>query len=144
MKTYTLEWYNTCDMADILYQDGFRQRLLLDDIRMAAALSEPNYLTQEEGVENGEGEFIPTFQTLEKRHQFSFIATEYMLDALTLLPLHDSVWLTDSNGLKLKCLDVEVTRGEWDGRFCPVVVSFYTHRYFKTKKCRNKTIALPA
>lgn len=145
MNVFKLEWTNACDICDIFYQDDFKQVFYIDSDknRMCGALSEPQYPLEEEAITNGDGVEIPIFQRLEKRYQLSFLANEYMLDALTMLPMHSDVTLTDPDGNSSLIYDIQVTPGTWSGRFIPVVVSFVTHRFVKTKRCRNMTIALP-
>ena len=144
MKVFKLEWSNTCDVADLFYQEGFSQVFYIDSERMCGALSEPTHELEEDAITNGEGDVIPVFQVLVKRYNFSFVATEVMTDAISLLPLHDNVFLTDPEGNQSKLNDIEVTVGSWEGRFAPVVISFSLNRYVKTKRCRNMSIALPA
>lgn len=142
MNVFKLEWTNPCDLSDMFYQNGFKQVLYIDSdiLKMCGALSEPNYDLTEEAVTSGENDVIPTFQHLEKRYQLSFLANEFMCDALTMLPMHDDVSLTDPNGIQSKIGDIEVSLGSWESRYVPVVVSFTTHKYIKTKRCRNMTI----
>ena len=146
MKVFKLEWSNTCDVADLFYQEGFKQIFYIDSDkgRMCGALTEATYPLDEDAITNGEGEVIPVFQVLVKRYNLSFVATEVMTDALSLLSLHDDVFLTDPEGNQSKINEVEVTVGSWEGRYAPVVISFTLKRFVKTKRCRNMTIALPA
>lgn len=136
----TLEFWNTCDLNDILYQMGFRQKRFYQN----TVLSEPKHEYEEDGVKNGDKEFFPLHQTLRKRYHFDVVVPEYELDALTMLPMHEKVRLTDELGNVSFIKDIEVTPEEWRGRWCRVRIWFSTHSYSKTPKCRNMQIGIPS
>jgi len=135
----TLEWWNTCDTHDVLYQMGWRQIRYYN-----ADLSEPKHELTEEGAEDGDGEFHPLHQRFVKTYHFDVAVAEYELDALTLLPFHDQVRITDENGYSAFMKDIEVTPGDWNERFIRVDIYFNTQSYIKTPKCENMTTGLPA
>jgi len=121
----TLEISNTCDLGMTLYQFGFKQRLFID-----AIITQPDYDSKEEGVENGNRYFNKTFQQLKKRYKIDFIAPEYILDALTLLPLHDYVTLYDGfDSYELDDISVDY---DWDGRFAICTLGFTVNGWNKT------------
>lgn len=120
-----LEISNTCDLGVVLYQFGFKQRLILD-----AIITQPDYDSKEEGVENGNRYFNKTFQQLKKRYRMDFIATEYIIDALTLLPLHDYVTLHDgSDAYEIADIVVEY---EWEGVYAVCTLGFTVTGWNKT------------
>jgi len=121
----TLEVSNACDVANILYQFGFRQRLFLD-----AIITQPDYDSTEEGIENGNKGFNKTFQQLKKRYKIDFIAPEYLLDALTLLPMHDYVTIHD--GYQSYPIDDVNIEYEWDDFYAVCTLSFTITGWNKT------------
>lgn len=84
-----ITWYDTCDVADIFYRTSlfggpqYKNILYLD-----VDVAKPEYNYNEEGDENGEGVFEADYQKLEKQHGLQTVLPEYMVDAVTLLPLH--------------------------------------------------------
>lgn len=92
---YILEWGNTCDINDVVYQqiDGrsYVNRLYLNE----AVLTKPEYPFKEEGEEDGDKNFIATFQKWEKDSQFIIgKCPEFIVDALTGIRLHNVISLT--------------------------------------------------
>ncbi len=120
-----LDISNTCDLGDTLYQFGFRQRLYLD-----AIITNPDYSVTQEGIENGNKGFKQTFAQFKKRHKMDFIAPEYLLDALTLLPLHDYITIDDGYDSYVAD-DVEVDY-EWQGGWAYVTITFSVDKWNKT------------
>ena len=132
MNDYILiEYSNSVDFGDILYQNTFENKIYLD-----ADVSKPEYEIVEEGVENGDGEFLPTFQKWAKKYSITFYAQEFLVDALTLMTLHDQITVTLRNGEASNVLDAEVEY-KWDSNiecWAEVTLSFVTD-YIIRKKC---------
>ena len=132
MNDYILiEYSNSVDFGDILYQNTFENRIYLD-----ADVSKPEYEIVEEGTENGDGEFFPTFQKWAKKYSITFYAQEFLVDALTLMTLHDQITVTLRNGEASNVLDAEVEY-KWDSNiecWAEVTLSFVTD-YIIRKKC---------
>jgi hypothetical protein len=87
-----LEWYNTCDLKDVVYSEicdcAFKNRLYLPD----AVLTRPSYPFKEEGEEDGNHNFNPTFQKWEKIVSLiGYKLPEFIVDALTGIRLHDTI-----------------------------------------------------
>ena len=143
MDYLKIEYTNTYDFLErILYQKGFRQILYLD-----ADVKKPEYPIEEEGVENGEKEFNPTFLKWQKRYQFEVYAPEFLVDALTTLPLHDNVWITFQNDESNLITDIDVDV-DWEdlgetekthGCFAKVTVSFAVDYILVTACGENMT-----
>jgi len=126
-----IEYSNSVDFGDILYQNTFENRIYLD-----ADVSKPEYEIVEEGTENGDGEFFPTFQKWAKKYSITFYAQEFLVDALTLMTLHDQITVTLRNGEASNVLDAEVEY-KWDSNiecWAEVTLSFVTD-YIIRKKC---------
>jgi len=88
-----LVYQNTNDLGGIDYSNGtkpqFKITLILDDVTLA----KPEYIIEEEGTEDGDGNVLLTFQRRVKLYKMWFYAPEYIADAISLIPLHDSVTL---------------------------------------------------
>lgn len=91
-----LEWTNTCDLSDIIYQTidscKFTNRLYIDN-----ELAKMEYPFKEEGEENGNMDLNITFQKWEKTSNLMVAkCPEFIVDALTAIRLHDTISLTKS------------------------------------------------
>jgi len=126
-----LEYSNSHDFGDIAYHNSFINRVYLD-----ADVSKPEYELLEEGIEDADGEFDPTFQKWAKKYSIVFYAQEFLVDALTLMTLHDQVYITLQNGESSQVLDVDVSY-KWDADiecWAEVTISFVT-TYVIRKNC---------
>lgn len=87
-----LEWWDDEDFVTeqgtIIYDGTYRNRLYV-----AAELAKPEYVFDEDGEER-DGYFYPEKMLSTKRYHFSFLAPEYLLDALRFVRLSDHVTLT--------------------------------------------------
>ncbi len=132
MNDYILiEYSNSVDFGDIVYHNGFENKVYLN-----ADVSKPEYELIEEGVENGDNEFSPTYQKWSKKYLIEFYAQEFLVDALTLMALHDQVTVTLKNGESSLVKDVEVSP-EWDAKiecWAKVTIKFATN-YLVRKGC---------
>lgn len=91
-----LEWYNTCDIKDVIYHTitiedsscSYKNKLWLSE----SVLSRPTYPFKEEGEEDGNQTFNATFQKLDKT--ITLLAAkvpEYIIDSLNGVRLHDTI-----------------------------------------------------
>ena len=99
MAIIKIEYWNTCDFADILYQTDWKQRLYID-----TEISRPEYPIEIETNKDGEGNDIPEFQRWQKRYKFKLVMPEFLTDALTLATLHDNIYITDKFGESAKVI----------------------------------------
>lgn len=107
-KYLTLEFYNTCDLGEILYHHGFIQTLWFTSEPM-----EHTFPLEEKGVENGEGRFIRTFGRQVKKYLARTNAMpDYMIDVFHRMKLHDHITLTDLVGDSNSLYNLEVEH-EW-------------------------------
>lgn len=119
----SIEWWDkeTFDFeGGRIYYDGrFKNRLLVK-----AELGKPEYSYEEEGEER-DGLFFPSKQLSTKTYRFSFLAPEYVCDALRLARLSSHVRITDTFGHSYNADSILVTP-EWleDGFLANVVVEF--------------------
>jgi hypothetical protein len=145
MEYLKIEYSNTYDFGDrILYQTDFGNIVYLD-----VNVKSPTYPIEEEAVENGDKDISLTFQKWQKRYSFSTLVFEFMADALTLLPLHDYIWITFPNGESNRVTDVEVevdfqdlgNTDETNACMCRVNVSFAVDSIITTGCNNNMEIA---
>jgi hypothetical protein len=92
-----LEYYNKYDLGGIDYTNPsvqFKNKLIVE-----STLAKPEYLIEEEATEDGEGNQLLTFQRRVKLFKMWFYAPEYIVDAVSLIGLHDYVTLTTHYGM---------------------------------------------
>jgi hypothetical protein len=103
-------FYNGCDLGDIYYHGGFAQYLWLPSEAM-----EPSFPIEEEGVKNGEGQFVRTFARQVKKYLLrTKEMPDYMVDVFNRMKLHSSIQLTDLVGDAHGVYNLEVEH-EWIG-----------------------------
>ncbi len=93
-KYLTINFQNSCDIGDMMYEAGFEQTMFLNSEPM-----EQTYPTKEEGQENGEGKFVRTFARQVKKYNCkagSF--PDYMIDVFNRMKLYDDIELIDTVG----------------------------------------------
>jgi len=84
-----LTYYDTCDVADIFYRtQAFGGPQYKNIVYLDVDIGKPEYDYNEEGDEDGEGRFEADYKRLEKQYLLQGVFPEYMVDALTLIPLH--------------------------------------------------------
>jgi len=130
MDYLKITYKNTKDIGgEILYQNGFENVIYLD-----AYLKKPLYPIVEDGEENDDADFVPTFTKWEKTYSFEVWVSEYMVDALTAIPLHDYIWIDTQEGEGSQVYNTAVDV-EWEdlgdteqtnGCFAKVTVTFTT------------------
>ena len=88
---FILQWSGTNDIGGIDYTitPPYNNSLIFD-----ATLAKPEYVLEEEAVEDGDGSQMLTWQRSVKEFKMWFYAPEYIADALALVGLHDFVTLT--------------------------------------------------
>lgn len=103
----TINFQNSCDLGEIDYT-VFDQTLWLETEAM-----EPTFPYTEKGQENGDGEFIPTWQRQDKIYQIrTKLLPLYLIDVLHRLKLHDTVTLIDTVGDEYTVEQIDVEH-EW-------------------------------
>lgn len=115
-----ITYWDTCDIADIFYRTQstsgkqYKNILYLD-----IDVSNPEYEYDEEGDNDAEGNFIPEYKRLGKQYQLERVFPEYMVDALTTLPLHigptGTVEVLTDRGYTGEIAEVSVSP-EWQGK----------------------------
>ena len=129
-NTIKLEWCNIYNLAYsdglIPYESGFKNILYV-----ITEIGKPDYNFTEEGEERN-GRFFATKQISEKVYKFSFVAPEYICDALRLVRMSDFINITDRLGrvYNLESFEPEVNWLEF-GYFAEVNCSFNTDTVVK-------------
>jgi len=107
-KVLKIEYWNTCDIGNVYYQGGHHFWFFLD-----ADVGEPFHEITEDGQENGDGDFVPTFRRHLKKYQIKTgLLPEYLIDALYFMRLHDNIEITLKSGEKEPIYNVNVEH-EW-------------------------------
>lgn len=132
MDYICLEYRNSCNFADILYQNAFKQRLFID-----ATLCRPTYEIEEEGYKDGEGNFISTFQRQWKIFNIEMLCTEQQTDAIFTIPLHDTIYVYLQNGEYDQVYDLEVKKEDLTAGISKVILNFRTRYLLKTNCCSS-------
>ena len=136
MDYICLEYRNSCNFADILYQNAFKQRLFID-----ATLCRPTYEIEEEGYKDGEGNFISTFQRQWKIFNIEMLCTEQQTDAIFTIPLHDTIYVYLQNGEYDQVYDLEVKKEDLTAGISKVILNFRTRYLLKTNCCTSTASA---
>lgn len=106
LRKYTkIQWWHSCDIGNLLYQTGYQNVLYLDS---ELTRDTPDFF--EEGKEDGEKTFIPSFQKLVDKILLTDYVPEHVLNALIALPLHKNVLVTTKDNLYIgRALRFEVS-----------------------------------
>jgi len=107
-KYLMFEYWNSCDLGNLYYQGGQTFKFYLD-----GDIVEPFMEDTEDGQENGDGDFVPTYRKQLKKYRIkSSLVSDYLVDAIQRMKLHDNIELTFKTGEveQIFNLDVEV---EW-------------------------------
>jgi len=107
-KYLKFEYWNTCDLGNIYYQAGQHFIFYLD-----ADIYEPFHEEVEDGQENGDGTFIPTYRKGIKRYRIrTSLVPDYLIDAMQRMKLHDNIELTFKTGEVEQIYNVDI-EPEW-------------------------------
>jgi hypothetical protein len=134
MNYLKISWWNDHDLGDILYQDGFRNVIYLD-----IELEKPEYNVTLESDLNGDNVEVTKFRKWEKVYRFELWCQEDLVDAFTLMQIHDNVEVTLQSGDVIQVakhgLRVEPA---WEeiGCLCKLIVSF-AENYIVAGNCNE-------
>ena len=100
-----IEWSDKQDLvmdgSSIVYQIS-GQVMYHHEVYLDTQLGMPDYDFEEEG-ETRDGLFFPEKMISEKTYKFSFLAPEYLLDAMRFIRMSDTVNVTDWTGNSYTC-----------------------------------------
>ncbi len=127
-----LEWWNDADIDPLLYQTGYKNRIYLNTYTEAMI---PNLI--QEGENNGEGEFIPSFHRVVYKHKFEAFIPDYLQDALAMLPMHDHVQISESDDT-IDVYQLKITPDYGDNYIGTCRVEFeLSNKYLKPSCAKN-------
>ncbi len=137
LDCYTiLAWTNSCDVDNIYYRGGFTNYLYLDQ---EADVGRPADKLTEEGKENGERVFIPTFQKMQIIQTLQTgLIPNYVLESLFLLRMHDNIICQQPNGrgeLVLKEPVIEADFQFEETCYADSIIKFVVQEIIKTGCC---------
>ena len=129
-------------VGDLIYPSGFQ-----NFINVEAEIIPLEPIIEEETLENGFGEEVPTSQILKQGFTFSFMAPNYLAMALSALRLHDKIQIINRQKYDydedfdddIKDVQVKVTNEE-DGCFSLVSISFIEETIISTS-CNDELLA---
>lgn len=93
MNYLKISWWNDHDLGEILYQDGFKNVIYLD-----VEVEKPEYNTVLESDLNGDNVEITKFRKWEKVYKFECWMQEDLVDAFSLMQIHDNIEVTLQSG----------------------------------------------
>lgn len=96
-----IEWH---DVEDLIYDNGaivYSSPSFTNVVYLCTEIGKPDYVFEEDG-EKRDGYFFPEKQVSEKTFKFTFLAPEYLCDAMRLIRMSDIVKVT-SDGRTYDC-----------------------------------------
>lgn len=108
--------YCSCSpLDDILYgtNNSSTNQDYKNIIYLDADIGEPKYKIEEKGYEDQNGIFHPTQQKHTKTYRLEAILPEYMVDALSIIPMHEVVWLRLPNGRSTQIKEIKMLDTKW-------------------------------
>jgi hypothetical protein len=121
-----IEYWNSYDILDCHYEQDYRNRFWLN-----VDVQRPEYIINREQTEDALMDLHNTFLKWEKQYSFDMYCPEYIADMLSMITLHDNVWVEFDNGYSGKCKDFTATV-EWTSInslakvSCTFIVKSYT------------------
>jgi len=131
-----LEYGHTCDINNIVYQYGFKNKVIFAE---KVDLVKPTYETVKTG-ESREGFFFVNNVVDKKTYKMTFYAPEYVGDFMSTLAMHDTITLTDKNGDSVSIDEVNVTITPTSNCFFRVDCEFITDPINSSNCCNNLTL----
>jgi len=105
-----ITYSSTKNVAGIDYEKSY----LVNHLYLDADLGRPSYVYEEEGEENTKGEFRRSFAKVKKQYRITTYLMEHIIDALSVLQLHDNITVQASNGLSFSVDEFIMSDPEWD------------------------------
>ena len=88
-----IEWY---DVEDLIFDEGaivYQSPAFKNVVYLCTEIGKPEYVFEEDG-EKRDGYFFPEKQVSEKTYKFTFLAPEYLCDAMRIIRMSDIVNVT--------------------------------------------------
>jgi len=128
-----LEWYDTtCGQGNVRYDLAN----IVNKLYLLSDVGEPSYLYDEDGQEDGDKEIDPVFQKVTRRSRFRVVIPEYISEAFALIPLCNTVLLTDQFGDQYNITNIEISDPEWLNGCMGRIEFVYSHSLdYIIKRC---------
>lgn len=130
-----IDFSNTCDIGDIIYQDGLTQTIWLKSEPM-----ETSFPQEEQGANDGNGRFVRSYARQVKKY---IVRTpqmpDYMVEVFNRMKLHDTVEITNLIGDTNDVYNLEVDH-EWlydDKYYAQINLTFDHNEAFVIAGCCN-------
>lgn len=104
-----IEFWNSCDFSNIIYQTGYKNYFYLDTTLLKGVPS-----IDETGFENGYGEFQLTSSRYVDNYILDCLVTEYLVHALFLMKSHSEIYITSPETGQIGKFDVKKSNVNWD------------------------------
>jgi hypothetical protein len=95
-----IEYWNGYDILDIHYGENYRNKFWLN-----VDVIKPEYIIDREQTEDALGDKHNLWLKWEKQYSFDLFCLEHVADMLSMITLHDNVWVTFENGYSGKVRD---------------------------------------
>ena len=118
------KYKNSEPLGDLIFPDFFWIEFYVD-----TTIDRPTYPIQEETREDEEGDVHKIFQRWEKQHTVRFMGVESLVDACSILPLMDEVYI---NGQRVYDLFVDTVWEEETECLAQITITFYNKKIIKT------------
>jgi len=95
-----IEYWNGYDILDMHYEGSYRNRFWLN-----VDIIKPEYPVTREQNEDSQGDAHNLWLKWEKQYSFEIYTLEHVVDMLSMITMHDNVWITLENGYSGKVKD---------------------------------------
>lgn len=135
MDFLTISYWNSSDLGGMLYHNQpYKNRMYIDT---TPALFEEQ--VEEEGVEDGDKNFIPTFRKITKIYKCDLVCSPEFIEALYFVQMHDHIMIRQKNDEDQIVKDFAVTKDsdEFGGHLVKCTFQFTTQYVRKTASADN-------
>lgn len=135
MDFLTISYWNSSDLGGMLYHNQpYKNRMYIDT---TPALFEEQ--VEEEGVEDGDKNFIPTFRKITKIYKCDLVCSPEFIEALYFVQMHDHIMIKQKNDEEQLIKDFAVTKDsdEFGGHLVKCTFQFTTQYVRKTASAEN-------
>ena len=118
------KYRNTEPLGDLIFPANFWIEFYVD-----TTIDRPSYPIQEETREDQEGDVHKIFQRWEKQYTVSFMGVESLVDACSIIPLMDEVYV---NGVRVYDIFVETIWDEETECLANITITYLQKKIIKT------------
>ncbi len=109
MNYITITYWNSSDVGGMLYHNvPYKNKVYIDTTPALCDIE-----VKEEGIEDGDKNFIPTFRKTQKLYKCDLVCSPEFLEQLYFIQQHDHIQVTLKNDEKQIVSDWGVTIDEW-------------------------------